>query len=182
MLSSSENRRDIILKNMQALIANDIHCQGCPGTCCTFRANSMQITPQEGRDILHHLQIQQDDLKLWQSRWQNCIEEFRLDVELCQGARALRKTYTCPFFSGGPHGCQLPPEVKPYGCLAFNPQTSQRNEENQGIDCQTAIETHAENELLETFPLSGQRKRPIPMALLELAQYIANQSQALDSL
>ena len=107
---------------MSSLDGKKVNCLTCEGTCCTYKANSMQITPLEAMDILKYLQGLDETLK---EKLESCVSDYRLDVEIpTSRGRAFRKTYTCPFFTPGPKGCSLPKDVNPYGCLGFNPKTS----------------------------------------------------------
>jgi hypothetical protein len=162
------DRRAPLIEAMQQAHAKGISCQGCPGTCCTFRANSMQITPSEARDIFEWLQSNNEDMTKWKKSWQDCIDQFRLDHPIGRGTKLLRKTYTCPFFTGKELGCVLPASVKPYGCLSFNPQSQNKNEMGEGIDCINPTMHHKDEELEEIFPTGEKGKLPIPLALRSL--------------
>lgn len=140
-----------------------IHCGSCSGVCCTFLANSMQITPLEAEDLREWL--------IQQNRWTPelfeqlaaTVTRFRLDRELGDGHRSLlRRTYTCPFYRPGPAGCSIAPTHKPYGCLAFNPR---RPNLTEGGDCVS------DPGLLEDLQASSAKKAPIPIALLEMAEW-----------
>lgn len=132
-LLSSFERRKILIHEMQELEGKTIHCFTCPGTCCTSQANSMQITPIEALEILSSLKSDEwtaEEKESFKKRMQETILNFRLDVEIYTGKKnsaGLRKTYTCPFFMNGSKGCGLSRGAKPYGCLGFNPQTSEDN-------------------------------------------------------
>lgn len=135
-----------------------LHCGSCSGTCCTFTSNSMQIDTEQAQDMKDWL-IEQD-------RWNDqtfeslseCIEEFRLDKEISH--IKIRRTYTCPFFKGSTLGCSIAPEVKPYGCLAFNPKEAGVT---NGGNCRSNLK------LLEDVPAKEiSPKHPIPIALLML--------------
>ena len=138
-------------------------CDSCLGECCTSRANSMQISQAEAREIRAYLEAH----NLWNedlvTHLRNNIREYRLDVELPRfGARQnLRRTYTCPFYSPGPTGCRLPRNVKPYGCLAFNPTRSGAKGLNDGCT--------SNHELLglQSPALPNDKKWPIPVALVK---------------
>lgn len=152
------NPRAPLIAAMKADAEKGLHCGSCVGTCCTFVANSMQVD-----------EIQANDMKTWlveQDRWneelfvklEECIEEFRLDREISN--MRVRRTYTCPFYTGAKLGCSIAPEVKPYGCLAFNPRTT-------GVT--NGGECRSDQALLESLDvkLVGEKK-PIPVALLAL--------------
>lgn len=168
-------RRELIL-DMKRRAETGSHCGNCSGVCCTFLANSMQITPVEARD-----------LKAWllkENRWneecrqslRDCVRKFRLDQDAGDGRRTLRKTYTCPFYRPGPLGCSISPKHKPYGCLAFN---ARRPGITDGGDCASdlgllaARESTPENDcnarLREEWRLPFE-KAPIPVALLALPE------------
>lgn len=169
----------VILKTMDELDHSDINCIGCSAKCCTFRHNSMQITPVETKDLYEYL--------VSAGRWneeliqtlKDVIRDNRLDSIGGHGRRELRKTYTCPFFSHGPLGCSIPPEVKPYGCLAFNP-TKYSSDEDRGCTSDTTLlesreslansevesEDQTNRDLKDKFGLWWD-KLPIPMALIE---------------
>lgn len=146
-LSPPSERRQVLIKEMQALSEQKIHCLNCPGTCCTMSANSMQITPLEALDILMSLQISSANLEEVRQKLKENIQHYRLDHEISLGKKShshLRKTYTCPFFIPGPKGCSIKRELKPYGCLGFNP----RLENDNGSQCQsnqTLLENREQN-------------------------------------
>lgn len=121
------SRRSLLLKEMAELEGKKIDCFNCTGTCCTFVANSMQITPLEALEILDWLNLDQSGLKDLSRKLKQTVSDYRLDHDLNTGKKALshfRRTYTCPFFHPGPKGCSLSRSAKPYGCLAFNPRIS----------------------------------------------------------
>lgn len=82
----------------------------------------MMVTPLEAFEMLDYLKSQNQlnaDLKI---KLTENVTRFRLDHAFGNGKRSfIRRTYTCPFFSNQSLGCPLPREIKPYGCLAFNP-------------------------------------------------------------
>ncbi len=124
----------------------------------------MLITIQEAEDIFYYLQQNKKwDGGLKAKLIQN-VKTYRLDSPLPSNGRKsyLRRTYTCPFFAGQNLGCELPKEIKPYGCLGYNP--TQPNEE-QGLKCQSNQELL---ERRESFGQSAGIKEPIPVALLRL--------------
>lgn len=95
-------------------------CLGCPGTCCTFEANSMLLTPLEAYEIFTFLKSEgllTQDLK---TKLENTVATYRLEPKFPNTRSYLRKTYTCAFFGHVELGCPLPREIKPYGCLAFD--------------------------------------------------------------
>jgi Fe-S-cluster containining protein len=159
---------------MQARACHGNHCAACSGVCCTYVANSMQITPVEARD-----------LRIWlekEGRWtpelldtlRETVRRFRLDQAVGDGRRSLRKTYTCPFYRPGPKGCSISRHHKPYGCLAFNPRAAGLTE---GGNCASdqhllaSLETDAEareNQRLKDLWNWPSDKLPIPVALLTM--------------
>lgn len=181
-LASSHQRRKSLIEEMQALEGKTIHCFTCPGTCCTFQANSMQITPIEALEILASLGSDQwsvEEKEDFKKRMQDNISTFRLNVEIYTGKKSsaeLRKTYTCPFFMNGSKGCGLSRSSKPYGCLGFNPKT---NEDN-GNTCASNTELLEKREDLFSTKedLANQKlrselkiywiKQSIPQALLDV--------------
>ncbi|MBY0518554.1 MAG: hypothetical protein K2P81_16710 [Bacteriovoracaceae bacterium] len=170
------DRRKVLIDEMQRLASEQKHCAACPGHCCTSVANSMQTTPIETQDVLNYLRESgrwNSDLK---EQLKLNIEKFRLDHIPGNGRRNyLRKTYDCPFFAGKNLGCTIPKEVKPYGCLGFNP--SEVNE-SEGKSCSSNQKILAERE--ESDPSENETnlrltnlhslwwdKLPLPLALLE---------------
>ena len=165
------SRRRKLIENMQALAAEEKNCLNCPGTCCTFEANSMQVTPVEVHDILRYLKnngLHRPDLK---NKLEETVQTYRLDKMISTGGKSsLRRTYTCTFFNQKELGCGLPADIKPYGCLAFNAH-------HQTIKAQEFC--YSDKELLErdeselNLVLSKKwdlwwEKLPLPMALLEV--------------
>lgn len=130
-------------------------------------------------------------MKRWleeQGRWtsdllltlQETVSRYRLDLETGDGRRAIRKTYTCPFYTPGPRGCSIDRRHKPYGCLAFNPRVGGQTE---GGDCASSQKDLAARE--KEFPGEEEANRrvreewrlnwetaPIPVALLSFASTI----------
>ena len=162
---------------MDELEAQGLDCQGCSGTCCTFEANSMMVTPLEAIELLSYLRqsnLADEELK---NKCLETVRKFRLDQMLSTGRGSLlRRTYTCPFFGHRELGCPLPKEVKPFGCLAFN---SHHAEEKAGGHCysETNVLVHRES-LHPEEPEQNKKyqsalglqweKAPIPVALLDL--------------
>lgn len=176
IIPPAPQRRAGLIREMERLAGEGRHCAACSGVCCTFLANSMQITPVEAVDLR--------DWLIGQGRWDEalhkrlraCVETYRLNVDVGDGRRSMRKTYTCPFYTPGPKGCSIAPAHKPYGCLAFNPhQPGLTAGGNCGSD-QTLLENREKNFSLETQ--ANQRlkhqyqwtwdKAPIPVALLAI--------------
>lgn len=141
-LPSSHDRRFALIKEMEVLEGKTIHCFTCPGTCCTSQANSMQITPIEALEILQSLHVDQfttTEMSAFKARMNQTVSAYRLNIEIYTGKKnssALRKNYTCPFFNNGALGCGLSRSAKPYGCLGFNPKTSDDN----GKNCSSNLE------------------------------------------
>lgn len=175
--SSAHSRRSILISAMASLEGKKIHCMNCTGTCCTFVANSMQITPLEALEILEGLQLTPETEVELKQKLQETVRNYRLDQELSTGKRGistLRRTYTCPFFTPGPKGCALSRSIKPYGCLAFNPKI----EGDNGSACASDIplleqrendhvtfETEANKKISEAYKLTWV-KMDLPRALL----------------
>ncbi|MBT3583604.1 MAG: hypothetical protein HN509_01750 [Halobacteriovoraceae bacterium] len=171
-------RRELLTRDMDNKKAGEIHCLGCSGPCCTFRSNSMQMTPLETLDLLDFLKSKKRWTEELRHQLQECVTEFRLDYDLdTGGGHNFRRTYTCPFFTPGPKGCSIEPNSKPYGCLGFNPQAKNISDgENCGADQELLLardKRYAESEalanqaLIERYALDWQKKA-IPNALLAL--------------
>lgn len=143
--NSPRARRSVLINEMAGLTNQKIHCFNCSGTCCTFSANSMKITPIEAFEILISLEVTKDNLSEIKSNLQKNIQDYRLDHEISLGKKSnsiLRKTYTCPFFVSGSKGCTIKKDLKPYGCLGFNP----RIENDNGSQCLSNVELLEERE------------------------------------
>lgn len=185
-LPSSLQRRQDLVREMQELEGKTIHCFTCPGTCCTQAANSMLITPIEALEILQSLEIEKftlNELSDFKKRMSDTISSYRLNVEIYTGkknSQGMRKTYTCPFFNNGALGCSLSRGSKPYGCLGFNPKTSDDN----GKSCSSNIPLLEERDhafLLTEDQANAQIKKDlnlhwikqnIPQALLDVLEKI----------
>ena len=168
----SPMRRQRLLDEMNRAEANGISCAGCAGTCCTFEANSMMVTPLEALELVHYLRgngWMDDTLR---AKLEETVRTYRLDHAPGNGKRSfLRKTYTCTFFGFKELGCPLPRDVKPYGCLAFN---THHPELKAGEHC------YSDKELLEKLVFDEKNeelkkkynifwdKSPLPTALLDL--------------
>lgn len=140
--NSPKERREQLILEMSNLTQKEIHCFNCSGTCCTMSANSMQVTPLEAFEIILSLDVTNENVTEIKTALKQNIHNYRLDHEISLGKKAhshLRKTYTCPFFIPGPKGCSIKKELKPYGCLGFNP----RIENDNGSHC------HSDFNLLE---------------------------------
>ena len=134
-----KERRKILIDEMAGLSNSKIHCFNCTGTCCTFSANSMQISPLEAFEIILSLEVTTENILDLKIKLKKNIKDYRLDHEIFLPKKInplLRKTYTCPFFVEGAKGCSIKKELKPYGCLGFNP----RIENDNGSQCLSNIE------------------------------------------
>jgi hypothetical protein len=151
-------------------------CKGCSGTCCTYEANSMMVTPVEAVELVEYLKCNNlfdEELK---NRLHETISKYRLDQAVGNGKRSfLRRTYTCPFFNHKELGCPLPREVKPFGCLAFN---AHHEELKAGDHCFSEKdilekrETECEDESILNQNIKTKHalywdKTPLPLALLD---------------
>lgn len=176
VLKSSSLRRKPIIEHMESITAAEVDCINCTGKCCTFVANSMQMTLVETYDLYSYL----IENSLWTEELVKAFEEtirsFRLENEISTGgAGSMRRTYTCPFFTKQSLGCPLPPKIKPYGCLGFNPSTTGvKDGENCSTDIslleerENSLETEEElNLLLKSLLGLDWEKLPIPLALLK---------------
>lgn len=138
-LNFPTSRRARLIEAMASLEGQKIDCMNCSGTCCTYVANSMQITPLEALEILDSLNVDKREREELVARLSQTVKDFRLDQELLTGKKGIqsfRRTYTCPFFTPGPKGCALSRSAKPYGCLAFNPRIAGDN----GSKCTSDID------------------------------------------
>jgi hypothetical protein len=173
---SKTNRRELLIDKMHILESQGMGCIGCSGTCCTYEANSMMLTPLEAVELMDYLKenlLLTSELK---SKLQETAEKYRLDHKPQAARSYLRKSYTCPFFNHTELGCPLPREVKPYGCLAFD---------SHHADLKASEHCYSEKELLEQreslHPEENDlnaklrikydlywEKSPIPKALLDL--------------
>ena len=160
------------------LIKNDFEdkkghsCISCIGNCCTFVSNSMMITPLEAFDILSFLKLNPSfcKTKLTETLQQN-IKEFRLH----QTDIGIRKTYTCPFYTGQEKGCLISKHNKPYGCLGFLPTSNINIGKNCYSDSQLLNKRNIKfkkhenilnKSLIDSCNLSW--KNSIPLALLDI--------------
>lgn len=170
------NRRELLINKMNVLESQGMGCVGCPGTCCTYEANSMLITPLETKELVDYLikeKLLTNELKL---KLESCVSQYRLEPKFTNSKRSyLRKTYTCPFFNHQELGCPFPREVKPYGCLAFD---SHHVELKASEHCYSETDILEKRELLhpEEKEMNQQlirefnlqwEKSPIPNALIE---------------
>jgi Fe-S-cluster containining protein len=174
IIPSAPERRKLLITEMQQRAEKGHHCGSCSGVCCTYLANSMQITPVEALDLKKWLENQ--------GRWnhdlsenlKDCVKKFRLDQDLGDGRRSLRRTYTCPFYRNGPQGCSISRHHKPYGCLAFNARSPGITEGGNCASDQALLEEQispAEDQLNRQLKEKHKLlfdKAPIPVALLAL--------------
>jgi hypothetical protein len=172
-------RRRLLVDEMAKLEGSSIHCFNCPGTCCTFSANSMQITPLEAFEILFSLELNSVSVPALKKKLEATVKDYRLAHDISTGKKIqvhIRRTYTCPFFSPGPKGCTLGRGHKPYGCLGFNPKVSDDN----GSSCHSNleilekrettyldVEIEANQYLQKKYSLYWE-KLDLPRALLEI--------------
>lgn len=176
-LGNSKLRRKNLIDHMSSLDSKNINCQDCSGLCCTFRKNSMMMTPLEAHDLYQYLVQTNQWNESLVSKLEENIREFRLDYDLSTTRNQnFRRTYTCPFFKHQSYGCPLPIHVKPYGCLAFNPldETSKEGEgcesDHSALEKREQLDLNEEKsnvEVKENYQLSWDKK-PIPVALLEI--------------
>lgn len=176
-ISKASKRRELLAEQMLSNEKAGKDCMSCTGRCCTFEANSMQMTSLEALEamtVLEEKGLLNDEVK---SRLQKCIDEFRLDKYIQIGpGEYFRKSYTCPFFFFPEFGCGLGIDNKPYGCIAFNPCESGIKD---GGNCQSDLDIQEKrNDLFEEeedranealFKEKGISilKEPIPIKLLE---------------
>jgi hypothetical protein len=178
----SGSRRKTLIERMQQLENSGLNCRDCQGTCCTYEANSMMVTPIEAFELYTYLKDQgQFDVEL-KTRLEENVRTYRLDQSLGNGKKSfIRRTYTCPFFNHKELGCPFPVEVKPFGCLAFNAhhekqkagefcfsekEILQKREEEFQLD-----EAKENEELKKKFSLYWD-KVPLPVALLDFFTFI----------
>lgn len=179
-----ENRREILLDEMKNLEEQKITCRDCNGKCCTFIANSMQTTPFETIEVYNWLKSEgriDGELK---KKLEKCVKDYRLDVEISTGKNSsFRRSYTCPFFMDQNLGCSIAPEVKPYGCLAFNPKVygvtdgqhcDSRMDLLEERDKRFAAQEELENERLRKDLGLCWEKSPFPLALLDIMERLDN--------
>jgi len=176
-IPSGAQRRELLSAQMFANEEAGKDCASCTGRCCTFEANSMQMTSIEALEAMALLEEKGLLNSETKKRLHDCIDEFRLDqyIQIASG-EFFRKSYTCPFFFYPSFGCGLGVDSKPYGCIAFNPcESAQEN----GGNCQSDLEIQEKrNEIYEEaedrannllFKEEGISilKEPIPVKLLE---------------
>ncbi|POB12784.1 hypothetical protein [Halobacteriovorax sp. DA5] len=177
-LKPAKKRRELLVEQMFANEASGLDCLKCTGRCCTYEANSMQMTSIEALEamaVLEEKNLLNDETK---KRLEDCISEFRLDKYIQIGpGEFFRKSYTCPFYFYPSFGCGLGVDHKPYGCIAFNP--CEANQEDGG-NCQSDLDIQekrnlqfektedlADKYLYDQYKVS-LLKEPIPIKLLEI--------------
>lgn len=177
-LPSAKKRRSLLSDQMYENEKNGLDCMSCSGRCCTYEANSMQMTSIEALEAMALMEEKNLLNEQTKKRLEDCISEFRLDKYIQIGpGEFFRKTYTCPFYFYPSFGCGLGVDHKPYGCIAFNPCESGQAE---GGNCQSdlsiqekrnlhyeEIEDLADKYLFENYKISTL-KEPIPIKLLEV--------------
>ncbi len=128
-----QNFRNELLQEMSELNLRGVNCFHCRGTCCLKSRNSMGVTLYEGVEVFKNLLLK-FDISTLESKVQEAIQKFRLDHPIYIKNKLFRKTYDCPLFelNGVKTGCPLDKETKPFGCLAYNPRSSQIQD---GEDC-----------------------------------------------
>lgn len=163
---------------MQSLSSQEINCFNCEGICCSFQANSMQVTPLQTLDLYIFLQSENRWNLSLKKTLNEVIEYYRLSIEIqTHRSQQMRKTYTCPFYSPGGKGCSISPLYKPYGCLGFNP--NRKNCIGQG-GCGSNIEElsiredewgnieQVTNDFIQKQLNLSWKKIDIPRALIDL--------------
>ncbi len=171
------NFRDALLEKIESNNKEEKNCEICPGFCCTYTSNSMQITPLEAFEIYQSLGKIDEELR---EKLLKCIVDFRLDKEIfISRYKSVRRTYTCPFFQHKNVGCSLPFEVKPYGCLAFNPLEKKVSTEGHCASDKASLEkvdeiSFCKNEELKKKYQINWEKRPIPLALLDVEKVLSH--------
>lgn len=173
--TSPQSRRHELLERMDELNRQNINCNQCVGTCCTFEKNAMQITPLETIDLLKDLVNRNLFNDLLIQTLKSNIQKYRLDqlITVKKGTQ-FRRYYTCPFFNHQSLGCLIQREHKPYGCLAFN---ATKGLEQIGHSCQsdTSLLENIKNEnnelIIKELNLDWE-KLPIPVAIIEIIDRI----------
>jgi hypothetical protein len=188
--TTADARRSLLLANMQELKSQGISCRACVGTCCTSAANSMQITAEEAQDIWWFLHDSQQLNSELIGKLHETVGQYRLDRPVPgDGVRTfIRRTYTCPVYDGDSGWCQLPPTVKPYGCLAFNPKKAGNvagefcGSSQQLLDEQATLNRGIEPQAGGTLSVSLEQDRlSIPLALLSIIERFDERAKDLRS-
>lgn len=171
------NRRELLINRMAELSNQGMDCKNCPGTCCTFEANSMLLTPLEAVELIAYLKEMNQLTEEFKTKLQNTMSHYRLEPKYKSSKSYLRKTYTCPLFNNHSLGCPLPPEIKPYGCLAFNSHSATNKASAECYSEKDLLEKkeiqYLKEEELQNSELRDKlgitwEKAPIPNAILEL--------------
>jgi Fe-S-cluster containining protein len=180
---TSFKRRENLIKSMQELENRGTDCSKCPGFCCTYYHNSMQISPLEAIEILIDLKQQERLNQELIARLEENVQNYRLHVEVTDGrGRVLRRNYTCPFFKDHSLGCSISLEYKPYGCLGFNPDQAGVSSEGKCSSNLEQLEARSKgNQVLESkvnLELKSSLKlywdkKPIPTALLDIIKLLS---------
>jgi len=180
-LADHSVRREILIKDMEEVNARGHGCQACPGHCCTYESNSMQVDPLEALELLVYL-LEHADEKTF-THLEETIHDFRLDKVLSTGRGTyLRRYYTCPFYKKSNLGCSISRKYKPYGCLAFNAlkenvSTSGFCRSSQNIlkkrEALFEEKERLANEYLINFLGLYWSKLPMPVAIRELQSKIS---------
>ena len=178
--ASAERRRAPLLEAMRNLGTASIGCHGCTGLCCTFVANSVQVTPLEAVDLWMHLAATGRATAGERDKLSANVARFSLDRPLpgVGNRDLLRRRYTCPFYASDHAGfsCSIKREQKPYGCLGFNP-TRLAVKDGEGCSSdQTMLALRETSESEETALNAAAAKslgvtwsaKSIPVALLEI--------------
>ncbi len=136
----------------------------------------MMVSPIEASELIDYLRENHLFTQEMKERLEQTVLKYRLNHSVGNGRKSfLRRTYTCPFFNHGELGCPLPKEVKPYGCLAFNPHHIHHKagehcfSEKSLLEKREAMakdEIQLNQELKRKFGLSWD-KAPLPLALLD---------------
>ena len=179
-LENSYLRRKELIEEMDRLGKEKISCASCTGRCCTSFANSMQCTPLEALEIVKWLQSKNGLTAHLEGLVRQCIEDYRLNYEIPTSRGVpFRRTYTCPFFNHGPLGCLLAPEIKPYGCLGFNPTSK---DVTDGENCKSSFNLLEKRDELWSSSEADQIKQikkelglsweklPMPVALIDVME------------
>ena len=54
----TDSRRKILINAMTDFESQGVSCVGCSGTCCTYEANSMMVSPLEAVEL--HIYLSQN--------------------------------------------------------------------------------------------------------------------------
>ncbi len=175
----------MLVKDMRENEKKGNDCSTCEGTCCTFVANSMQITPIEALEILEDLECRELFNQEVLDSCNKTLVKYRLDQHSGTGRKGIRKTYTCPFFMNQSLGCGISISKKPYGCLAFNPRRPGQTEGGECFSDQNLLENRerlfssTEKELNSTLIRElnlDWRKVSIPEAVLSMYESLKSHS------